>query len=264
VATFRRIADIKPLFTNLAQTSHYQVQFGGIPGPVLSYVGRKGVGSRFIAEDAGLLCFSASLPTTNLATATITGNFMGVTENFAHTRQYDQISLEFYVDKNYQAIKFMEGWMEFIASGSNNPIDSNLQPLGQNRKDYIFRMQYPEYYKSDLTKITKFDRDYNQEIQYGFIGLFPRSISSIPVSYQSSDILKMSVTFAYDRYIAGKSLSLDDFNGDSYNNQPNIGDPFAGDSPISLEDAIRIGQNLNLSAFGLNENINRVNFNEAS
>ena len=115
----------------------------------------------------------------------------------------------------------MESWMEFIASGSNNPIGSPLAPIGQNRKDYIYRMQYPEYYKSDRTTITKFDRDYNKEVEYTFIGLFPSAISSIPVSYSSSDTLKMSVTFEYDRYIAGKSLSLNEVIGDNNNNQNN-------------------------------------------
>ena len=81
-------------------------------------------------------------------------------------------------------------------------------------------MQYPEYYKCDRTSIVKFDRDYNKEIEYSFIGLFPSSISSIPVSYNSSEILKMAATFEYDRYIAGKSLSLDIFRGGSNNEEP--------------------------------------------
>jgi hypothetical protein len=263
----RRISDFKPLFTNLAQTSHYEVRFGGVGplgGPLMAYLSRKGISQRFIAEDAGLLCYSASLPTTSLATASISGNFMGITEKFAHTRIYDTISLDFYVDKNYNALKFMESWMEFIASGSNNPIESNLAPIGQNRKDYISRMQYPEYYKSDRTTITKFDRDYNKEVEYTFIGLFPSQIASLPVTYAASDTLKMSVIFQYDRYIAGKSLSLDEIVGSNNNNQPgqstNLpkslvnGNPI--DSPISAEDAYRIGNNLDFSRFGANTNVN--------
>ena len=68
MATPRRISDIKPLFTNLAQTSHYQVLFGGLPSQLISYLGNRGVDSRFIVEDAGLLCFNASLPTSQFAT----------------------------------------------------------------------------------------------------------------------------------------------------------------------------------------------------
>lgn len=217
----RRISDIKPLFTNLAQTSHYEVKFGGLPGELISYLGTRGVNSRFIAEDAGLLCHNASLPTTQIATVNVDGNYIGITETFAHRRQYQDISLEFYVDKNYKTLKFLEHWMEFIASGSTNPIDSFNQPISNNiDQGYFIRMQYPEYYKSNRTRIIKFDRDYQREIEYTFIGLYPYNIASIPVSYSSSDILKMQVTFKIDRYVIGKSYSLDIFTNEDNNKEP--------------------------------------------
>jgi hypothetical protein len=86
VAIKRRISDIKPLLTNLAQSSHYEVQFGGLPNELKDYLRKRGVTSRFVVGDAGLLCYSAILPTSNLATNIISGNFMGVQEKFAHTR----------------------------------------------------------------------------------------------------------------------------------------------------------------------------------
>lgn len=211
----RRISDIKPLFTNLAQTSHYEVKFGSMPPQLQSYLFRKGISSRFIAEDAGLLCYSAVLPTTSLMTANISGNFTGITENFAHARQFDNITLEFYVDKNYQTLKFMECWMEFISSGASNPqgLAGENVPVGVEVDNYFIRMQYPEYYKANSVKITKFDRDYKKEIEYNFRGFFPSAISSLQVGYSQSDILKMSATFTYDRYIAGRASSLDIFQG---------------------------------------------------
>ena len=210
MATPRRISDIRPLFTNLAQTSHYEVKFGGLPNQLKSYLGRRGITERFITEDAGLLCNNAVLPTTQLATAEISGNYIGITETFAHRRVYQDISLEFYVDKNYKTLKFLEHWMEFIASGSTNPIDGTNLPINMNVDEgYFIRMQYPKYYKSNRTKIIKFDRDYQREIEYTFIGLYPYNIASIPVSYGQSDILKMQVTFKIDRYVIGKSYSID-------------------------------------------------------
>lgn len=204
----RSISSIKPLLTNLAQTSHYEVRFNALPFQLTNYLLQRGINQRFIAEEVGLLCFSASLPTTQLGTAQILGNHMGIQEKFAHTRIFDTITLDFYVDKNYNTLKFLEHWMEFIASGSHNPINGVSAPVSQASQAYFIRMQYPEYYKSNSTKIVKFDRDYNAEIEYNFIGLFPSSISSLPVSYTSSDILKVSATFQYDRYIAGRSQSL--------------------------------------------------------
>jgi len=224
VAKPRRISDIKPLFTNLAQTTHYEVKFGGLPTELVSYLGSKGITSRFISEDAGLLCYNGILPTTQLSTVDVSGNYIGITETFAHRRQFQDISFDFYVDKNYKSLKFLEHWMEFISSGASNPIEGNNPPINSNVDDgYFIRMQYPKYYKSNKTKIVKFDRDYNKEIEYTFIGLYPYNIASIPVSYAQSDVLKMSVTFKMDRYVIGKSLSLDIIRNEDNNkdfNQP--------------------------------------------
>lgn len=216
----RKISDIKPLFGNLAQTSHYEVKFGGLPPELRSYLLRRGISSRFIAEDVGLLCNNASLPTTQLSTVDVAGNYIGITESFAHRRQYQDISLEFYVDKNYQTLKFLEHWMEFIASGSSNPIDSGLAPINSNVDEaYFIRMQYPEYYKSNRTSIVKFNRDYKKELQYTFIGLYPYNISSIPVAYSQSNIMTVSATFKIDRYVIGKSYSLNVFQDDDNNKE---------------------------------------------
>lgn len=222
MATRKRISDIKPLFTNLAQTSHYQVIFGGLPSNLISYLSNRGVDSRFIAEDVGLLCNNASLPTTQLSTVDVAGNYIGMTETFAHRRVYQDITLEFYVDNNYKTLKFLEHWMEFIASGSSNPIDGNLAPINQNADQaYFIRMQYPEYYKSNQTKIIKFDRDYNKEIEYTFIGLYPYNISSISVSYTQSSALKMSASFKMDRYVVGKAYSVNYYTGTDNNKNSN-------------------------------------------
>lgn len=231
----RRISDIKPLFTNLAQTSHYEVKFGGLPTELVSYLGKRGVDRRFIAEDAGLLCHNASLPTTQLSTVDISGNYIGVTESFAHRRQYQDISLEFYVDKNYKTLKFLEHWMEFIASGATNPIDGNNLPISSNvDHGYFMRMQYPKYYKSNRTRIIKFDRDYNKEIEYTFIGLYPYNIASIAVSYSQSDVMKMQATFKIERYVIGKSYSLDILEGTDNNKESSQPSPPVSQLPKPL------------------------------
>lgn len=217
----RRISDIKPLLTNLAQTSHYEVQFGSLPidGALQRYLQNKGIDVRFIAESAGLLCYNAVLPTTSLGSMTIDGNYMGIQEKFAHSRIYDTITLDFYVDKDYKMLNFLECWMEFIASGSFNGIglEGENENISQNNEAFFIRMQYPAYYKANSVRIVKFDRDYRKEIEYNFRGFFPLNISSVPVSYINSDTLRVSATFQYDRYIAGKSLSINYFNQDNTN-----------------------------------------------
>ena len=158
----------------------------------------RGLNSRFVSETAGLLCNSALLPGSRLATADIVGNRMGVSEKMAHSRIFTQIQLEFYVDNEYKTLKFLEHWMEFIANGSTSRLNR------QSSKDYYVRMEYPDTYKCDETKIIKFDRDYNEELEYKFIGLFPIDLTSTPVRYEQSEVLKATATFSFDRYLMGK------------------------------------------------------------
>lgn len=226
----RKISDIKPLFTNLAQTSHFLVQFGISQNPeLIAYLTRRGVDSRFIAESAGLLVRDASIPTTSFATAQAI-DYMGVIEKFAHTRQFTEMSMEIYVDKEYKTIKFFEHWMEFIASGTHNqsltPSAEKKPEVKISRKNYSTRFQFPNYYKSDATKITKFERDYKQQLEYNFLGLFPSSMNSISVSYQASDIMTLGVTFTYDRYVPGKTDSLSESRQNANNEEAKYANAF--------------------------------------
>ena len=204
----RRISDFKPTLTNLAQTSHYQLSFGGLPLGLRQHLNVRGLDYRFITETSGLLCSNAVLPGSANAIANIRGNFTGVVENMSHARIFTEIVLEFYVDREYKALKFFEHWIEFIANGSGED---------QSKKNYYFRMEYPDDYKTYGAKLIKFDRDYKEEMQYNFYGLFPRNLSNTPVKYEGSEVLKVSVSMAFDRYSAGKYSSYNRYRGD-YNN----------------------------------------------
>ena len=204
----RRISDFKPTLTKLAGTSHYQVIFGGVPLPLRQHLNVRGVDYRFIGETAGLLCSNVSLPGSSNATTDIDGNFMGIVEKMAHSRIFTEIQAEFMVDNDYKTIKFFEHWIEYMASGSGED---------QAADGYYIRMMYPEEYKSNQTKIIKFDRDYNAELEYTFYGLFPKALNDIAVSYEQTDILRASVTFSVDRYISGRNSSFSLYRGNSGN-----------------------------------------------
>jgi len=208
VPTPRRISDIKPLITNLAQTSHYEVIFGGLSGALRQHLSVRGIDANFIGESVGLLCNSAVLPGSSFGTADIAGNFTGVVEKMAHTRLFTQIDLEFYVDSSYKTLKFLEHWMEFISFGSG---------VSPAQTGYFFRMRYPREYKTDMTRIIKFDRDYSKQIEYTFYGLFPIAMNSVPVTYEASNILKVSASFNFDRYICGKATSYSVYSGTDNN-----------------------------------------------
>ena len=214
----RRISDFKPTLTNLAQTSHYEVRFGRAVGGLGNYLRKRGVDKRFIAGDMGLLCNQASLPTSSLATANVTGAYTGITEKFAHSRIFVPITLSFYVDDEYKVIKFLEHWMEYTAGGTHSPA-GRIGPITQNKSNYFIRMQYPDDYRMEETKIIKFERDYNNSLEYTFFNLFPQNIGAIQVGYEQSKILTASATFEYTRYVSGPISNISKYrSGNGYNN----------------------------------------------
>ena len=195
----RGISDILPKLQNVAQTSKFLVKFVLPRGECRSYLRKKGINDRFISDDVGLLCSDAVLPGSAMATVNTAGDYQGVIERFAHTRNFTEVNFDFYVDTDYKSLRFLEHWMEFISSGSG------VDPSGDT---YYFKMRYPDEYKSNDTRIVKFEKNHFQFLEYRFVGLFPKAINSTRVSYQNSQVLKATATFSFDRYICGESSSL--------------------------------------------------------
>ena len=201
--------DIKKLIGQTALTNNYLVTIPALSSGVgnnknlanhiLSY-GRL-TDDQFVSRKLGLLCSEASLPTSSYATAEVKDNFIGVTQEFAHTRLYADTDFTFYVDNNYDSIKFFEAWMDYI---------SGRGPAQSAASNYFRRMNYPDYYKVSEMSITKFERNIRgEQLKYTFINAFPKGMTSIPVAYGAADLLKVTVSFNYDRYIMereGKGL----------------------------------------------------------
>lgn len=218
--------DIKNLFGKLALTNYYQVDFSGIVANTGSQnlikhlqnttfrdEGDKLIINNFITRSAGLLCVDASLPSSSYATAEVKDNFMGVTQEFAHTRLYTDADFTFYIDNDYFLLRFFEGWMDFIAGGNSADLGEPAAGTVANTNIYR-RFNYPDDYKINSLTITKFERNYKIEntntLVYTFINAFPKTLTPVSVSYGSADLLKVTVSFNYDRYIVQrKSVSAD-------------------------------------------------------
>ena len=187
----------KAIIGPLAQNNHFLVTFSSLTPAVESYLTRYTRVTNiknFLSQNLGILCSDASLPTSTLATAEVKDNFMGVPQQFAHTRFYTDISYSFYIDEDYTLLKIFEGWMEYISSGANDNVD-------QDHRAYYRRMKYPDSYKCNTMYINKFEKNYKRTLRYKFVNAFHKSINAIPVQYGTADILKVTVNFNYDRYI---------------------------------------------------------------
>lgn len=213
--TPRSVSSIKSNLLRPALTSHFEVMIGVpqfLTGTMDSYTQTR----------LHLQCSEASLPGSSLATFEINNDHHGVTERHAYRRVFDdRIDLTFMVDAdNYWPIRFFESWMKGIVD-EDDLLESSK--TDSNSANYFYRARYPDGpdgYVTDGLEITKFERDYGTNfLTYKFIKAYPFSINSMPISYDSSQLLKCTVGFRYIRYITDKSV-YDPPQGDS----PDVGD----------------------------------------
>tara|TARA_B100000035_G_scaffold57147_1_gene45428 strand:+ start:2161 stop:2910 length:750 start_codon:yes stop_codon:yes gene_type:complete len=190
----RSISDIKSNLLRPSLSSHFEVEIGL---PNAGFVQRL-LGAN--QDQLNLMCSEASLPGSQLTTLDIKDDFTGVSEKHAYRRQFDdRIDLTFYVDaQNYLPIRFFEAWIRFITDEDNEMKNDGKNPLDPT---YSYRMRYSNEYAAAGLKVIKFERDYSSSLEYEFVKSYPLSISSMPVSYESSSLLKCTVSMTYIRYV---------------------------------------------------------------
>ena len=218
------IEKVKNLFSKVSFDTLYQVTFPSanynnwLRGSNIYWTDSLNEGFRLF-EKVGLLCTQAELPGTQYQTTQVIGDRQGLIEMFPVLRTYPPLNLTFYVDTNHIIIKVFEVWMNYI-----NPLNS-----ARKQDNTYSRMRYPDTYK-DFIKIVKFEKDTglsdkfmkrqglekrdvrelrykSSMLNYEFVNAWPSNIISMPVSYGTSNILKVSVTFQYDRYYVSESTA---------------------------------------------------------
>ena len=210
------VSSIKSLILNPALTSHYQVT---VAPPFnddgfSSFLGDVGASYYPNQEKLNLSCCEAQLPGSQLATTEILNDFPGVTERHVYRRQFDdRIDLNFYCDaEQYLPIRFFEAWMNYITNTGKDI----------EKENYSYRMKFPSKYKGPL-EVTKFEKSTGAKhknkvaaksvkpLTYKFVNAFPLAISSMPVTYDASDLLKCNVSFAYSRYYIAETTGVAEF-----------------------------------------------------
>ena len=189
--------EVKEKLGKLSLTNQYQVNFSSLKPTITEYLKDSGIDNvdNFLSRDVGILCSDASLPASAYATGEVKDNFMGIPQEFAHTRIYTDIDFTFYVDEDYTSLSIFEGWMDYISAGAD--IDINEQA-------FYRRFKYPDDYKCNTMTITKFEKNIQRTLSYSFKNAFPKTITSLPVTYGAADLLKVTVTFNYDRYTVNR------------------------------------------------------------
>ena len=222
------INTIRSRFQTVALDNKYQV-FMEPNLNVYNAAARVGISRRFIDEDLGLYASEAVLPGSSFADVEVSGDRQGITERMPFKRIYDDVTLTFMVDKDYKVLRYFEAWMQLI-----NPLHGHV---GGKANNQVMTLNYPKDYKCTMS-VVKFNKDYFRRggayIYYCFVRSWPLSMSSIPVNYDSGSVLKLNVTFRYERYVVenvtrgmirsgwkGYSDSFDPWMG-TYSNTSNV------------------------------------------
>ena len=195
----------------------YDVQFEITSQTLIDELNRYGMGDLFKADPCNigglirLMCDEAQLPNTQAATGQLQGRYLGENQvNYPYARFFTDFSLSWMCDVNMTPLKFVTAWHNFIFDGGmvkNGPkknISGSLTGIkGEN--PHIFnraiRLKYPNRYAATV-RITKTDQgpqapNQRAGISYIMEECYPYSIDSVPLSYGTSQLTRVSANFYY-------------------------------------------------------------------
>ena len=224
------IPNASPIFSKLAISSQFRVSLdlvrrsqSGNNLDLFAYLTNCGLfnDTTSTSQKYDFLCSQASLPGASFDVSEEMGSRQGMIERFASRKVYNQFDLTFYIDDDYNVLRMFEEWMNYInpvyneSNGRYDGAEGSQLNAYQERNTYS-RFRYPDDYRR-MVSITKFEKDFLQNpndknntfknmplLTYRFIDTFPVNINAVPVSYESSSVLQVTVVFSYLRHTIEK------------------------------------------------------------
>jgi hypothetical protein len=220
------LPSVQELFGELSVTSQFKVTLfmGDTVSPnesdsdINAWLVSCGVlGSNLKSLRYEFMCNETELPGTTLTTSEEFGSRQGLTETFPTRRNFNPITLQFYVDSEYGIIRLFEEWINFINplyNENGRSVKGNPRGgVGRDNDYEFYRFRYPSTYKRRIA-VTKFERNFTKQadgvsnptmLTYQMLNAYPVNLTALPVTYEGSTITKTTVTFNYDRYIILKN-----------------------------------------------------------
>ena len=229
---YKKINDAQSDLFPLSLTAEFKVSlnlgFDNGTSGLSSWLTKCGVANS--PQDLARYDFFASdvtLPGASFDMAESMGDRQGTIERFAQRRLYAPLSVSFYVDADYNILRLFEEWMNFMnpIHNSSGRYEGSFQgQSGYEERNNYYKFRYPNDYKRNIV-VTKFEKDFYQGLNmnetrvgrfaksrsgdelipgsllmYQFIDAFPSNVVAIPLSYQGTDITKVTIEFQYLRY----------------------------------------------------------------
>ena len=180
--------------TGLAKTNRYRVTIA-TPALMTGFMNS----GRLIT----LFCESTSLP--GQVVATTEQRIMGETREFPYSKMFDNITLSFYIDNNFEVKAFFDNWLNYISNTQNK--------ITYYYKDYIAPTVLIEVLPMD-SEVSMYSITLHEA--------YPKGISPIRLSADSRDIAKIGVSLNYKYYTTSHVASTKSMSsiGGTLSNQP--------------------------------------------
>jgi len=132
-------------------------------------------GAGLNSEALGMSCKSIDIPGITINDGVYDGRKFGVGYDF------DSFSASFLVDSYNNILFELNMWSEKVYNSKKG------------------KFGFKEDYAIDVG-IILYTRDYNEAANIKIINVFPVNISPIPIAWDNSEIMEISVSFDFDRY----------------------------------------------------------------
>lgn len=141
---------------NIARPALYHVSLG-MPPKLVSNTNQSALAL------TSMWCTSVATPDVTMLT---NDNYVenGIRRKFAYDYDYNDLSLTFYIDQEYEIKKFFDDWMKAIVP-------------------YQRRFNYPDDYTADTLFLNILNQNDQDTFQYRFKRIYPKSITPIDLNY---------------------------------------------------------------------------------
>jgi hypothetical protein len=159
-----------------------------------------------------LMCDEANLPGTQFATGQLNGLYTGSGQyKYPHTRMFNDLTLSWVCDANMTPLKFLNTWMSSIYEETDADSKKYTTILQTSPSDVKYRdrnrstrLTFPDEYTMSCS-ILKAEKNNKSElgrpsIRYFLEGVYPYAIDSTPLSAGTTQLVKVSANFYYERW----------------------------------------------------------------
>ncbi len=180
----------------MAKSNLYSVYFsGGVINELIGDFGgidrKAGTQPSLVGERVNIMCDEVSLPGVQSSTGSVVRH-PGANPIYYPTNPiYNDLQLSFMCDAEMQALNFLTDWHAKIYKKVGNS----------------YQINYPEKYKCTTLTIEKNEKDSKSEVgltpvKYELKDAWVYSVDAIPLSYGSSQIVKVTANFYYTNWNA--------------------------------------------------------------